>query len=82
MGLADALILANACQGTILIVEAGGTRISVARNALKRLLSARAHVIGALLTKYSANQAGYGYGYGDYAYYSYGDNKTAKLTRQ
>ncbi|KFN45092.1 GumC family protein [Arenimonas oryziterrae] len=81
MGLADAPILANVCTGTILVVEAGETRISIARNALKRLLAARAHVIGALLTKYHASHAGYGYGYGDYAYYSYGNN-TAKLTRQ
>lgn len=72
MGLADAPILANLATGTLVVIEAGETRIGLARNALKRLYAARAHVIGALLTKFSAKHAGYGYGYGGYNYYSYG----------
>ncbi len=72
MGLADAPILGYMCTGTLLVAEAGETRINVARNALKRLLSARTHVVGALLTKFSAKHTGYGYGYGGYNYYSYG----------
>lgn len=72
MGLADAPILANLATGTLVVIEAGETRIGLARNALKRLYAARAHVIGALLTKFSARHAGYGYGYGGYNYYSYG----------
>jgi succinoglycan biosynthesis transport protein ExoP len=70
MGLADAPILANMASGTLLVVEAGQTRIAVARNALKRLFATRSRVVGALLTKYESTQAGYGYG--DYNYYSYG----------
>lgn len=78
MGLADAPILANLAHGTLLVVEAGETRIGVAKNALKRLYAARAHVIGALLTKFSAKHAGsYGYGYG-YNYYSYGGQAEPK----
>lgn len=80
MGLADAPILANLAHGTLLVVEAGETRIGVAKNALKRLYAARAHVIGALLTKFSAKHAsyGYGYGYGGYNYYSYGEQQQPK----
>ena len=80
MGLADAPILANLAHGTLLVVEAGETRIGVAKNALKRLYAARAHVIGALLTKFSAKHAGYGYGYGygGYNYYSYGAQADTK----
>lgn len=80
MGLADAPILANLAHGTLLVVEAGETRIGVAKNALKRLYAARAHVIGALLTKFSAKHAGYGYGYGygGYNYYSYGSQAEPK----
>ncbi|HEY9147028.1 MAG TPA: polysaccharide biosynthesis tyrosine autokinase [Thiobacillus sp.] len=78
MGLADAPILANLAHGTLLVVEAGETRIGVAKNALKRLYAARAHVIGALLTKFSAKHAGYGYGYGGYNYYSYGTQADTK----
>lgn len=85
MGLADAPILANLAHGTLLVVEAGETRIGVAKNALKRLYAARAHVIGALLTKFSAKHAGYGYGYGygGYNYYSYGaQTDTKKLAHR
>lgn len=83
MGLADAPILANMASGTLLVVEAGETRISLARNALKRLYSARAHVIGALLTKFSPKHAGYGYAYGGYNYYSYGAQpEPKKLARR
>jgi len=76
MGLADAPILGNLAHGTLLVVESGETRIGVARNALKRLYAARAHVIGALLTKFSSKHAG-GYGYG-YSYYSYGQQAEPK----
>jgi capsular exopolysaccharide synthesis family protein len=78
MGLADAPILGNLADGTLLVVEAGETRITVARNALKRLLAARAHVVGGLLTKFSSKHAGHGYGYGAYNYYSYGGQEEAK----
>jgi polysaccharide biosynthesis transport protein len=79
MGLADAAILGHVCSGTLLVVEAGETRIATARNALKRLVSSRTRVVGALLTKYSASNAAT---YGEYAYYNYGSVPQAKLGRQ
>jgi Mrp family chromosome partitioning ATPase len=82
MGLADAAVLGNICAGTVLVVEAGETRVAVARNALKRLLAARSRVVGAILTKYSAGHGAHGYGYGDYSYYEYGGKAKPKLTRQ
>jgi succinoglycan biosynthesis transport protein ExoP len=80
MGLADAPILANLAQGTLLVVQAGSTRVAVAKNALKRLNAARGHVVGGLLTRFQAQQAG-GYGYGGYDYYSYG-GATKQLARK
>jgi len=80
MGLADAPILANLAQGTLLVVQAGTTRVAVVKNALKRLNAARAHVVGGLLTRFQAQQAG-GYGYGGYDYYSYGGGNK-QLTRK
>ncbi|QNN69244.1 tyrosine-protein kinase [Thermomonas carbonis] len=74
LGLADAPILANVTDGTLLMVDAAKTRIRPAQAALKRLLAARARVVGALLSKYDAHTAGYGYGYG-YGY-QYGTYKT------
>jgi hypothetical protein len=40
--------------------------------SVKRLLVARARIIGVVLSKYAAQQHGYGYGYGSYGYYAYG----------
>ncbi len=81
LGLADAPILANAMDGTLLVVNSAKTKINAAQAALKRLLRARARVVGALLSKYDARAAGYGYGYGyQYdSYYAYGNSP--KLTK-
>ncbi len=56
--------------------------IATAKAALKRLIGARAHIVGTLLTKYDARVAGYGYGsdYG-YHYYAYGGSDHKSLTR-
>jgi capsular exopolysaccharide synthesis family protein len=75
LGLADAPILANASAGTLLVVEAGKTRIQAAQMAVKRLLLARARIIGVVLSKYAAQQQSSGYGYGSYGYYAYGGHK-------
>lgn len=72
LGLADSPILGNVVDGTLLVVSSGKTRISTAQVALKRLMAARARVVGALLTKYDQKAAGYGYHYD--AYYAYGSS--------
>ena len=82
LGLADAPILANAIDGTLLVVNSAKTKVGAAQAALKRLYAARARILGGLLTKYDARTAGYGYGYGyggAYSYYTYGDKP--KLTK-
>jgi capsular exopolysaccharide synthesis family protein len=81
MGLADAPILANLAHGTLLVVQAGSTRIAVAKNAIKRLHAARAHIVGGLLTHFVPEHAGQGYQYGGYNYYSYGGHKPKLLSR-
>ena len=78
LGIADAPILSNAASGTLLVVQAGKTKISTAQVALKRLLAARAKVTGALLTQYDA-KASHGYGYD--SYYAYGASTTPRLGR-
>lgn len=70
LGIADAPILANVAGGTLVVVQAGETRIKTAQAALKRLAAARARVVGGILTHYDAKVAGYGYDYA--SYYSYG----------
>ncbi|MBW7881732.1 MAG: polysaccharide biosynthesis tyrosine autokinase [Caldilineaceae bacterium] len=84
LGLADAPILGNAADGTVLIVNSAKTRIGAAQAALKRLLAARARIVGVVLAKYDSRAAGYGYGYGygyQYdSYYSYGA-RAPRLTK-
>ncbi len=87
LGLADVPILANVARGTLLVIETGETRVSVAQNAVKRLQAAHAFIIGGVLTKFESHHSGYGYGYGyGYGgtdYYSYrGRSHAPKLGRQ
>ena len=73
LGLADAPLLSSVCEGTLMVFEASKIRRGVALNAVNRLRSADANLLGGILTKYNAKMSGYGYGY---AYvdesYSYG----------
>lgn len=73
MGLADAPILSSLTHGTLLVIEAGGSRINVCKVAVKRVHAVRGHLVGAILTKHDSRHSGYGYGYGGgHQYYSYG----------
>lgn len=75
-GLADAPLLASLAVGTLLIIDANGTRQGAAKAALKRLDFARAQMVGAVINKLdlttSGYSYGYGYGYGDESYYGRG----------
>jgi capsular exopolysaccharide synthesis family protein len=77
IGLADAPILAARAAATLLVVESAVARRSVVRMAIRRLVQARANILGAVLTKFDAQTAGYGYGYGyGHAYaYQYGGKR-------
>lgn len=71
LGFADAPLLAAAVQGVLFVLESRGTRRGQARGALRRIQVGRAHLLGAVLTKFNAKSTSYG-GY-DYAYdYHYG----------
>ena len=69
LGLADSVILSNLVGGTVLVIESGSTRRGYAQGSLKRLKTARAHVLGAVLTKLEATHGTYGY-YPSYYYYN------------
>lgn len=71
LGFADAPLLAAAVGGVAFVVESRGTRRGQARGALRRLKVGHAHLLGLVLSKFSAKSTSYG-GY-DYAYdYKYG----------
>ena len=69
LGLADSPLLAAAAGNVLFVIESGKTRTRAAIEALNRLESTGAHVLGATLTKaatgvgYDYNRYGYGYGY-------------------
>ena len=73
LGLADAPLLSSTCEGTVMIIESGGIRRAAALNAVNRLRSAGAKLMGGILTKFDASKSGYGYGYG----YGYGEEAYA-----
>lgn len=68
LGLSDAPLIANVVEGVVYVIEADRTAVRASQAAIHRLRDSRAHLLGALLTKYRAKQAGYRYGYG----YGYG----------
>lgn len=72
MGLADAPILSRLVDGTIFIVEANRAHFGAAKTALRRLRTAGTNVLGVVLTKYRAADAGQDYNY-HYRYYTYGN---------
>lgn len=74
LGLADAPALARLVDGTIFVLEANKVPFSQARNAVKRLRSAGGNVLGLILTKYRALEAGQSYSY-QYNYYEYGSDR-------
>jgi len=72
MGLADSPLLSSVAQATLFVIAANETRKSIVTVARKRLLFARANLIGVLFSKFDSSQIGYGYGYGEYDYHTYG----------
>ena len=67
LGLADALILSNLAQHTVMVVAAGKTSRAHLLASLKRLRGARANLLGGLLTMLDARETGYRY-YQSYEY--------------
>lgn len=77
LGLADAPMLANLVDGTIFVMEANTVHFGQVKSSIQRLRSSGGKIIGGVLTKYRALQAGDGYSY-QYSYYKYGDSPSGK----
>jgi capsular exopolysaccharide synthesis family protein len=63
LGLADAPLIASVVDDVMLVIESGKTRTSAAHEALSRLRSAGATILGATLTKSAEEKSSYGYAY-------------------
>lgn len=70
LGLADSPILARICDATLIVIESGKTRVTAAIEAINRIRQADSNIIGAILTRYRHESAGYGYNYDAYTYKS------------
>jgi len=74
MGLADAPLLSRLVDGTIFVLEANKVHFGQAKQAIKRVRGAGGNILGVILTKYRALEAGQSYNY-QYGYYQYGQDK-------
>ncbi|WP_298300687.1 polysaccharide biosynthesis tyrosine autokinase [uncultured Erythrobacter sp.] len=73
MGLADAPMLSRVVDGTIFVMEANRIQFGKAKTAKSRLQANGAKMLGVILTKYRALEAGQDYSY-QYSYYQYGES--------
>ncbi|WP_086606498.1 GumC family protein [Erythrobacter donghaensis] len=71
LGLADSAEIAKVVDATVFVIEANRTSLAQARTAVGRLHAVGANVLGGVLTKYRALEAGSDYTY-QYQYYQYG----------
>ena len=81
MGLADAVILSRYADATLLVVSAKQVKRRAVKDAVKRLSSASANLIGVAMTKFDVSRLDYNYAYRymRYNYYSYADD-TPQIT--
>ncbi len=73
LGLADSAEIAKVVDATVFVVEANRTSLAQARTSINRLRAVGANLLGGVLTKYRALEAGADYAY-QYQYYQYGKN--------
>ncbi|KAA9014193.1 CpsD/CapB family tyrosine-protein kinase [Niallia endozanthoxylica] len=64
LAVTDAQILANLCDGTILVIKSGETEVEAAIKAKELLLSANGKLLGTVLNHKNVNQSHYYYYYG------------------
>lgn len=79
LGLADAMILSNIADYTMMVVAAGKTSRTHLAASLKRLQGARANLLGGLLTMLDQQQGGYSYHYNYHYQYDGSEPETPRL---
>ncbi|MCX7676578.1 MAG: CpsD/CapB family tyrosine-protein kinase, partial [Alteraurantiacibacter sp.] len=70
LGIADAPLLSRFVDAVVLVVEANRANARETRSAIRRLQDVNANIVGAILTKFRALEAGQAYNY-QYRYYTY-----------
>ena len=64
LAVTDAQVLANKCDGTILVIKSGSTQIDAAMKAKELLLSVNARILGTVLNSMKIQESHYYYYYG------------------
>jgi len=65
LAVTDAQILANQCDGTILVVRSGKTEIEAAQKAKELLINAKGKLLGVVLNQKKQKESSYYYYYGN-----------------
>ncbi|MEL7447219.1 MAG: polysaccharide biosynthesis tyrosine autokinase, partial [Pseudomonadota bacterium] len=63
LSFADGPLLGSVCEGTLVVIQAGSVRRPAAERTISRMLESRSNLLGAILMRFDAKQAGYDYGY-------------------
>lgn len=79
LGLADAPTISTMAGAVLFVIEANNSRAGIIRGSLRRLLLARARLLGVALTKFDPSR---GYGYSYYHTYDYYNYESAKRDRK
>ena len=77
----DSAVLAQVCDGVVMVVRAGVTTRHAVQNAVSQLKSLNVRILGALLNGVSTRRDSYYYQYYYYYYYG-GDRENGKKKRQ
>jgi capsular exopolysaccharide synthesis family protein len=77
LGLSDAPSLAANVDALIMVIDGSRSHRGAVKASLRRLEIVHANIVGAILTKFDAKEAGANYNYYASGYYTYG-NKAAK----
>ena len=80
LGLADPVVLSTKVQGVVLVCAAGYASKNAVREAVKRLRSVQAPLVGVVLNRIEPDSSEYGY-YNRY-YYNYRDDSPQKRRKQ
>jgi capsular exopolysaccharide synthesis family protein len=85
LAVTDAVLLASMVTSSLLVVEAGRTKIVACAHAAEVLNRAAANLSGVILNRFEISRRGYGYGgygYGGYGYGGYGVDDEAGEPRR
>ena len=73
LGIADAPLLSRFVDAVVFVAEANRVHYNQVRQSIRRLRDVNANIVGVMLTKFRALEAGKDHNY-QYLYYAYGDN--------